>query len=48
LLSQFGTIEADADRAAREWLERHARYFDPDRHDASDFFDGAHDAAAEF
>lgn len=33
LLSQFGDIEAEADKAAEDWLRRSSGRFDPDRHD---------------
>ncbi|MDP9412930.1 MAG: hypothetical protein M3Q08_02315 [Pseudomonadota bacterium] len=48
LLSQFGDIEAEADRAAEEWLERNGANFDPDRHDEGDFYEAANDAGIEF
>lgn len=48
LLSQFNDIEADADRAAEEWLEQSGRHFDPDRHDPGDFYEAAHDVGIEF
>jgi hypothetical protein len=48
LLSQFNNIEADADRASEEYLENRSGYFDPDRHDPSDFYEAAHDAGIEF
>lgn len=48
LLSQFDDIEAEADRAAEEWLERSSGQFDPDRHDPSDFYESANDAGIEF
>lgn len=48
LLSQFNDIEADADRAAEEWLEQSGRHFDPDRHDPGDFYETAHDVGIEF
>ncbi len=48
LLSQFGDIEAEADRAAEEWLERNGPRFDPDRHDEGDFYEAANDAGIEF
>lgn len=48
LLSQFEDIEADADRAAEEWLEQSGQHFDPDRHDPGDFYEAANDAGIEF
>lgn len=48
LLSQFEDIEADADRAAAEWLERSKQHFDPDRHDPGDFYEAANDVGIEF
>ncbi|MFW7357813.1 MAG: hypothetical protein ACODTL_17875 [Brucella sp.] len=48
LLSQFENIEADADRAAEEWLEQSGQHFDPDRHDPGDFYEAAHDVGIEF
>lgn len=48
LLSQFEDIEADADRAAEEWLEQSGQHFDPDRHDPGDFYEAANDVGIEF
>ena len=48
LLSQFDDIEAEADKAAEEWLARSSERFDPDRHDPGDFYDEANDAGIEF
>lgn len=48
LLSQFEDIEADADRAAEEWLEESGQHFDPDRHDPADFYEAANDVGIEF
>lgn len=48
LLSQFEAIEADADRAAEEWLQQSGQYFDPDRHDPGDFYEAARDVGIEF
>lgn len=48
LLSQFDDIEAEADRAAKEWLEKNGPRFDPDRHDSGDFYEAANDAGIEF
>jgi hypothetical protein len=48
LLSQFANIEAEADRAAEEWLKQAATHFDPDRHDPGTFEEAAYDACIEF
>lgn len=48
LLSQFEDMEAEADRAAAEWLEQSGPRFDPDRHDPGDFYEAANDAGIEF
>ena len=48
LLSQFEDIEAEADKAADDWLAKSAGHFDPDRHDPSDFYEAANDAGIEF
>lgn len=48
LLSQFDDIEADADRAAEEWLEQRNHHFDPDRHAPGDFYEAAYEAGVEF
>jgi hypothetical protein len=48
LLSQFDDIEAEADRAAEEWLEQSSRRFDPDRHDPGEFYEAANNAGIEF
>ncbi len=46
LLSQFDNIEADADRAAEEWLDN--KYFDPDRDDPDSDYERAYDFSIEF
>ncbi|MGM0561700.1 MAG: hypothetical protein ACQETX_11605 [Pseudomonadota bacterium] len=48
LLSQFDDIEAEADKAAQEWLERRQHKFDPERHEPSSFHEAATDAGIEF
>ena len=48
LLTQFEDIEAEADKAAEEWLEKSRDRFDPDRHDPGDFYEAANDAGIEF
>lgn len=48
LLSQFEDIEAEADKAADDWLEKSSGRFDPDRHDPGDFYEAANDAGIEF
>jgi len=48
LLSQFEDIEADANRAAEEWLLQSGQRFDPDRHDPGDFYEAANDVGIEF
>jgi hypothetical protein len=48
LLSQFGDIDGDAERAAEEWLERSGRYFDPDRDDVGAFYESADEEAISF
>lgn len=48
LLSQFENIQAEADRAADEWLEQSGQHFDPGRHDPSGFYEAANDAGVEF
>lgn len=48
LLSQFDDIEAEADHAAKEWLDQSGKYFDPDRHDPGDFYEKANDVGIEF
>ena len=48
LLSQFEDIEAEADKAADDWLARSSNRFDPDRHDSGDFYEAANDAGIEF
>lgn len=48
LLSQFENIEAEADKAVEDWLDQRSVYFDPDRHDPSDFYEAANDAGIEF
>lgn len=48
LLSQFGDIESESDRAAEDWLEQSEKYFDPDRHDPGAFYEQAYNAGIEF
>ncbi|WP_043527834.1 hypothetical protein [Litchfieldella xinjiangensis] len=48
LLSQFDDIEAEADKASDEWLEKNSHRFDPERHDEGDFYESAHEAGIEF
>lgn len=48
LLSQFDDIDAEADRAAAEWLQNNSHRFDPDRHAPGDFEERAYEAAIEF
>lgn len=48
LLSQFENIEAEADHAAKEWLDQSGKCFDPDRHDPGDFYEMAHEVGIEF
>lgn len=48
LLSQFQNMEAEADKYETEWLNSHSHYFDPDRHDPSDFYEQANDKSIEF
>ncbi|RST86555.1 hypothetical protein EJC49_09745 [Aquibium carbonis] len=48
VLSQFDNLEAEADRAAEEWLEQSSGRFDADRHDPGDFYEAANDAGIEF
>lgn len=47
LLSQFEDIQAEADKAADDWLQQSSGRFDPDRHDPGDFYDAANDAGIE-
>lgn len=47
LLSQFTDIEFEADQAAETYLGKMTDYFDPDRHEPSDFYEAAHDAGFE-
>lgn len=42
LLGQFLNIEADAQKAADDWLANHTHLFDPDLHNPSDFDERAH------
>lgn len=48
LLSQFDDIDAEADRAAADWLQNNSHRFDPDRHDPGDFEERAYEEAIEF
>ncbi len=48
LLSQFENIESEVDSARERWLENNKNRFDPERHDAGDFYERANDAGIEF
>jgi hypothetical protein len=49
LLTQFSNISAEADKAEEDWMtERAKRFFDPDRDDPSELYEGAEDAGIEF
>jgi hypothetical protein len=48
LFSQFDNMEAEAHKAAEEWLERSNCRFDPDRHDPADFQEAAYEVGIEF
>jgi hypothetical protein len=50
LVDQFdeGTMKAEADRLADEWLEQRAPYFDPDRHDPADMYERAYEESIAF
>ena len=48
LLSQFENMEAEADKAAEEHLEKMSIHFNPDKHDPSDFYEAAHEKGIEF
>lgn len=48
LLSQFDNMEAEADKAAEEHLDKMSAQFNPDVHDPSDFYESAHDKGIEF
>jgi hypothetical protein len=47
LLSQFEDIEAESNRAADEWLEKHSQNFDPDRHDIGAQYEASYEAGIE-
>lgn len=48
LLAQFQNIEAEADKAAAEWLERTNCNFDPERDDPASYLEAAHEESIEF
>lgn len=48
LLSQFDNMEAEADKAAEEHLDKMSAHFNPDIHDPSDFYEAAYDKGIEF
>ncbi len=48
LLTRFGNIEAEADEAAERALKDSSRWFDPGRHDPSDFYESASEVGQEF
>lgn len=49
LLSQFRDIESEANQTTETYLEKNSNhFFDPDRHDPSDFYEAANDEGVEF
>lgn len=50
LLDQFNedAMKADAQRHADQWLEKRARYFDPERYDPGDAYEAAYDEHISF
>lgn len=48
LLGQFDDIEAEANKAAEEWLNRQGECFDPDRHDPDALYEASWDVASEW
>lgn len=48
LLTQFENMEAEADKAVEDHLEKMSIHFNPDKHDPSDFYETAHDKGIEF
>lgn len=48
LLSQFDNIEAEADKAAEEYLKKISGSFDPDTDDPADCYEAAYDKGVEF
>jgi len=43
LLSRFDDIEADADKAADNWLKESSRWFNPDSDDPASYYEAAYD-----
>lgn len=48
LLSQFDDIEAEADKAAKDWLEQNQIRFNPDQDDPGSFYEDAYEKGCEF
>jgi hypothetical protein len=48
LLSQFGNIESEAEKAGADWLERASHNFDPERDCPSDIYEAAEDESISF
>mgnify|MGYP003586588239 CR=1 FL=1 len=48
LLTQFDNMEAEADKATEEYLDKMSTHFNPDIHDPSDFYEAAYDKGIEF
>ncbi|TWD77481.1 hypothetical protein FB547_10915 [Variovorax beijingensis] len=48
LLTQFDNIEAEANKAAEEYLKQTSRFFNPDSDDVGDFYESANDKGIEF
>lgn len=47
LFVQFENLEAEANRAAEQWLEKRGKSFDPERDDPGDLYNAANDAGIE-
>ncbi|ESY77445.1 hypothetical protein X739_32925 [Mesorhizobium sp. LNHC220B00] len=48
VLSQFSSIEAEAETASHEWLDEMSTRFDLEAHEPGDFYEAAHEAGIEF
>ena len=48
LLSQFNSMEEEADEAAERWLEKQSQHFDPDRDDPGSFEEDAYHEGVEY
>ncbi|RJL71424.1 hypothetical protein [Acinetobacter radioresistens] len=48
LISQFDDLDQEIEMYSEKWLEEVDQYFDPERHDPSDFYESAYDEGINY